>query len=113
MLGPFKVYCASKAADLIKNIMYHTTTLLKHSLFDDVRHLVDALEEFVRDLGVLEVGLQTQGELQQPRPLGLHGGQVGLDRLRGRVVLRHQQAALLLDRVELTLTAFQLAHHVL
>ena len=86
---------------------------LHYSLLDDVRHLVNILEQLVRDLRVLEVRLQTECELEQPGPLRLHGGQVGLHRLRGRVVLRHQSSALLLDRVELTLSSLQFAHHVL
>ena len=48
------------------------------------------MEEAVTGACVLQMGLQAEGELEEPGPLVLHGGHVGLDHLAGRVVANDQ-----------------------
>jgi len=60
--------------------------------------------------GVLEVSFQAEGELQDPLPLRLHGGHVGLDALGCRVPLQNQGLPAVLDGTELDFTLLQVAH---
>ena len=63
--------------------------------------------------GVLEVGVEAGGELQQPRPLGLQRAHVGLHDAGGRVPVQDHGAAFLLHGVEVTLSRLQLANEAL
>ena len=62
---------------------------------------------------VLEVGVKTGSELQQPGPLGLQRGHVGLHDACGRVAVQNQGAPFLLHCVEVTLTRLQLTDETL
>ena len=62
------------------------------------------MEEAVTGACVLQMGLQAEGELEEPGPLVLHGGHVRLDHLAGRVVANDQALPTVQHRTELGLS---------
>ena len=63
--------------------------------------------------GVFEVGLETEGELEEPGPLALHGQHVSLNDLTGWVVGDDQRLSAVHHRTELRLSLLKLRHQFL
>lgn len=67
-------------------------------LRDPLLRLLHVAEELLALGRVFQVHLQAKGQLEEPGPLALHRGHVGLDGFRGRVVLEDQRLAPVLHR---------------
>ena len=70
-------------------------------------------EELMRVGDVPEVGLQAEGELQEPGPLGLHCRHVSLDDGRGRMAGDDKGLTAILDGAEAGLATLELRHELL
>lgn len=64
------------------------TVEARRILVEPIFSLFDIFVELLVVCGVFQMRFQTQGQLQDPRPLTIHGGHVRLDAFRGRVVLQ-------------------------
>ena len=62
------------------------------------------MEEAVTGACVLQMGLQAEGELEEPGPLVLHGGHMRFDHLAGWVVPNDQALPTVQHRTELGLS---------